>query len=820
MKNAFIAGVVFTAALLAGCSQTGSPADGGYGGDQVADAGGDAGFAHCGVVYFKEDNLQVVTNGAVKLLVDTARGTFSIEAPEGAVIKGVESRVVLKDGDSETPFGTSTAGKKGFLVESFDDALGCGLRAVLTNTPKIAGPTITARIELRDKQTFVTASAGAAWPAGAPQSTLVLRFSPIVADPSTNGSLKVGADPLAHRILDNGFDLYFDYTARVYMAGSIQSMLFGPGSASNYNMAVFDPETQKSIVAGFLSMVTAMGMVAIDPGANAAEKKTFSRFDGFGYYFDGKPPNKAETGDILQSEIFYLDLAPKTVFDGLELYADRYAFRIGKVLTTDVPTGWNSWGARGGYGSDINREMMLENLADCVTDFLPWEMKYFMIDSGWPKQIGDWDPDPARFPPENDGMKSLADEIVKNKMIPGLWIQPFSVHKQSELAKAHPEWLVKPGGIGTAMVPKEYLLLDLTNPDALEWLRATFEKIHGWGYRWFKVDFTYYAMFMTDMHDPSKTQFEAYRNAISIIREAIGPDSFLVGIAGNGAWMDFADGQRITLDNQPVWGDPPEEQGTKVTYQSIVRKYYMSNRIWINHLDLIFFKQDYGLTFKESRVLASVMALAGGIFKLGDNYILNHEHPEWEDVTHKMLPVYPHSGRPLDLFFREYPEIWDLEVSRDNRSFHVVGLLNWGLNRNIESSEWEPEQARTFDVDLSKMGFGSEPVLAVESWSGAHWWINGGTLSRTIGPRDSEVIVLRGNPSEPAVVHTSRHLLGTAVEVHNEKWDGKALTLSAIIDSVAANRIKVLVAPSMYAVIDVTATGSTGLEYSTIDGVV
>jgi hypothetical protein len=820
-----------------GCSGGGEGKDGGIPPDGGADSCFDDGGTGCpvaehnGVRAFGTDGGFSIRGGALEVKIDLSRGFLDIES-SGAHLTRAESRVLwIKNGTAQST-GSSSQGEKTVQFEPLDDPLGSGLRAVMKPVLE-KSPSIMTFIEIRKDSTFVTASATAAWPGDDGKGVIVTQFSPLVADTGTKGALFIGDDPAKHVILDNGFDLYFDFTARVFRMGGNNSIMFGPGAASNYNMTVYDPESGRSVTGGFLTMKYGPGILAVDYDQSKSQqesgRKGLTRFDGFGHYMDGKPPIAGGGSYSLDSETFYLDLAPPTVFDGMEGYAFRYAQRIGKVVRTDVPTGWNSWGGgsgSGGYGTAIDYDLMIGNLEACASDFFPWGMKYFMMDDGWMKTEGDWEPNPARFPSVGgkDGVLRLADEVRARGMIPGIWISPFTVKRNSALASAHPGWLVEPEGIGKSMVPSDSKILDLSNPEALDWLEALFARMHDyWGFKWFKVDFTYYAMFMNidEMHDPSQTQWEAYRNAIARIRKAVGPDSFLVGIAANGAWMDFADGQRISLDNEPMWGDPPQDQGTKVTYTAFVRKYYLNNRVWLNHQDLLFFRADYGLTLAESRTLASAMIMGGGIFKLGDPYVAHHQHPEWREVVHRMLPVYAASGRPLDLFKREYPEVWELKAQRGDRQWRVVSLYNWGINRDIGATAWEPEATRDFTINLAEHGFAAgSQVLAVESWSGTHQWLIGGVLKHTLKPRTDAVFILRQRPQVPAVVHTSRHLLGTAVEVHDEMWVEAERKLYFKVDTVPGSQITIMVADGGLSPDTVSIAKVSGLVMNADDGVV
>ncbi|MDR1745933.1 MAG: alpha-galactosidase [Tannerella sp.] len=78
----------------------------------------------------------------------------------------------------------------------------------------------------------------------------------------------------------------------------------------------------------------------------------------------------------------------------------------------------------------------------------------------WCDIVGSWTPDTARFP---RGLKPLADEAHRLGAGFLLWFEPERVSRFSWLANHHPEWLLRTKKRNSA-------LLDLGNPDALQWL--------------------------------------------------------------------------------------------------------------------------------------------------------------------------------------------------------------------------------------------------------------------------------------------------------------------------------------------------------------
>jgi len=94
---------------------------------------------------------------------------------------------------------------------------------------------------------------------------------------------------------------------------------------------------------------------------------------------------------------------------------------------------YNSWEP---WHGDIN-ENLLKEAVDAVagTGF-----EIFAIDEGWEDALGDWNPDPKKFP---NGVKPLCDYIISKGMKPGLWFSIATIFADSKIALQHPEWAIK-----------------------------------------------------------------------------------------------------------------------------------------------------------------------------------------------------------------------------------------------------------------------------------------------------------------------------------------------------------------------------------------
>ncbi len=94
---------------------------------------------------------------------------------------------------------------------------------------------------------------------------------------------------------------------------------------------------------------------------------------------------------------------------------------------------YNTWQP---FFDNINEQQIkacADSLANTGTDL-------FIIDAGWYKRAGDFEPDPKKFP---NGLKPVTEYIRSKGMKVGLWFAIASVHNKSEIALQHPEWLVR-----------------------------------------------------------------------------------------------------------------------------------------------------------------------------------------------------------------------------------------------------------------------------------------------------------------------------------------------------------------------------------------
>jgi alpha-galactosidase len=106
----------------------------------------------------------------------------------------------------------------------------------------------------------------------------------------------------------------------------------------------------------------------------------------------------------------------------------------------------------------------------------------FVLDDGWfgkrdddTSSLGDWQIDTRKFP---DGLKPLIDHVEKLGMKFGIWFEPEMVNPNSDLARAHPDWIIAPQG-HEPLTSRNQLVLDFSNPAVSEHLFNQMDAVLG-----------------------------------------------------------------------------------------------------------------------------------------------------------------------------------------------------------------------------------------------------------------------------------------------------------------------------------------------------
>ena len=470
---------------------------------------------------------------------------------------------------------------------------------------------------------------------------------------------------------------------------------------------------------------------------------------------------------------------------GLEAYGAAIAKANDIVLDKPIPSGYCTWYSKP-YGGACNRRRLIELTDFCQTTLHPYGFQLVQIDDMW--QAGRKRPKEFTGPrlgflehnrrgPYRKGMEEVAPYIQNTGMTAGLWFIPFAADPENEPAASHPEWFVKTAAGDPYFVFWAGWSLDMTHPGAVDYVTQVVHRItKEWDFGYIKIDGLWSGMATTCLYptpdyreddlggavfnNSKKTNIEAYRDGLAVVRQAAGDDVFILGcnIAQNmrtlGASIGLVDGMRVGRDIAADWDNilPCAEMGARL--------YFLHNRVWYNDPDCLMLREP--LTLDQARAWASWIAVSGQMNLVSE--WLPGLPEERLDLVKRSMPNHSMNARPLDLFEQAIPRVW-LLTDKENSDRHTVAFFNW-----------DKDAPAKVILSLDKIGNGS--FSGFEYWGNAVLAPTTGSLEVTVAPSACQVFSLRPTRAVPCVIGTSRHITQGMIDLSSEQWDPASRTLS------------------------------------------
>ncbi len=152
--------------------------------------------------------------------------------------------------------------------------------------------------------------------------------------------------------------------------------------------------------------------------------------------------------------------------DGISARFHRYLRSRPSHPASPRPAVLNTWEAVY-FDHDLDRLTELADLAAAVG------IERFVLDDGWfggrrddTSSLGDWQVSTAVWP---NGLGPLVTHVTALGMQFGLWVEPEMVNPDSDIYRAHPDWVLGPAG---ELPPpaRQQQVLDLANPAVARYL--------------------------------------------------------------------------------------------------------------------------------------------------------------------------------------------------------------------------------------------------------------------------------------------------------------------------------------------------------------
>ena len=370
---------------------------------------------------------------------------------------------------------------------------------------------------------------------------------------------------------------------------------------------------------------------------------------------------------------------------------------IGKLKPADFK-GWATWDY---YGFNFSTDDLLRNMEE-IKKIYP-AANLFQIDAGWSTARGD---NMIVRPDLPGGMKAIAEKSKAAGMTAGIWIDGFRADTKSEIFKKHPEYFLRDQDDKIIVETKKktdeewnHVFFDYSHPGTRAYMAECIRVIReDWGFTYFKIDFMRYGLNkQIKMQNPKVTQVKAYDSTITdlermrlglkTMREAVGPDNYLLGCSAVFApCIGFVDGMRTAGDINPNFDAFAER------VLGNAGNFYLS-KVFNTDSDYLVFraaadeddavskegKKSGGiLTVNEAKMWADFCSLYGSCRLNSDNLL--SLRPERIALVKEVFN-YPAMDEtvPLDLWQHATKKAdgFELILARKDKKIYL-GVFNWG----------------------------------------------------------------------------------------------------------------------------------------------
>ena len=519
---------------------------------------------------------------------------------------------------------------------------------------------------------------------------------------------------------------------------------------SDMESALWDATTGTGVLVGFLRQRYGRNFIRVIPDGGATEIKRIEAVQQFGIEIG---PGSEQPLDPL---VLSFGNDPYAL---LESYATTVAKYQGLEFNGPPIVGMDTWY---GYRTAINEQLILDNaklIADLFGGYPQKMLIMMLLDNGWQQAAnwGYWEPDKKRFP---HGMKWLAEQLQKYGMSLGLWYTPFCITGNADnyrellpLAALNPEG--NPRGIKACawgQLPGQphcmpVIYLDGGQPLVQRTWHDTLEQMKGWGTTYWKLDFF---VLETSAGNRSKLgEGKLYAETYKTFRSAVGTGMLNPCSCDTNLQIGYCKSIRIATDIGNAGNWTGSMDSFRHSMGTIAALWYKHRKFWINDPDSVQIAK--GCSLEEARVRATVGVMSGGNFMLSED--LRRVDGERLEIVRRLLPVYPHAARPLDLFQNPfpdgYPAIWFLSVPTGFGRRTVLAVFNL-----------TPER-RKYEITAKMLAIeDGREFLALEWWQ--YRWLGRFKDKFEIEVPTGDVAVIHAHPVEdvPAILSISHHYTG------------------------------------------------------------
>ncbi len=599
---------------------------------------------------------------------------------------------------------------------NFEDALGHGKKIIVTSSGLPNVPDLAYTLEMYEGRAFGAIEAEVRNHTGKRLAIQSIRSVEAVG----NKIIDLSGPQSADRILSDSFSEDWP-PLQIYDLGKApQGMHRAVGSQLIYNR-----ESKQSLFLGALTSSRFLTIIHLQTQSSSSDAPAIASYtvdstgtteiqatDPESGLREGPAENLIELnvplapGESIASERVMF-AAGSNYYSQLENYGAAIRNLHHARVSSDNLLGWWSWTA---FYTKITQGTALTNAQWLAEHLKPLGYDYFHFDLGYGYSRGEYaTPNASQFP---RGMWDLTRRISRLGLNIGVWTAPFEVGERAWIYEHHKDWLVHnahgdPISIADAEEVKgeRLFVLDVTNPDAQEYLRQTYRTLtREWGARYIKLDFMDNTAIEGYYHRPNTSALEAQRIGLEIIRKIVGDDVLL---DKDGSPMlnpvGLVDEGRISQDTGHTF------QRSKEAAPGIAARYYMHRNFFVTDPDAFTVSRqlleertiEAPVTLNEAEVSIALAAVSGGMFEIGDDLPTLGSDPERVALVKNpdllAMAKLSQAAVPLDLMtYDDKDEQPSVFLLRQDQRQSILAVFNWT----------EQPSSRTFSLSDLKIPAG------------------------------------------------------------------------------------------------------------------
>ena len=277
---------------------------------------------------------------------------------------------------------------------------------------------------------------------------------------------------------------------------------------------------------------------------------------------------------------------------------------------------YNSWEATGFAVSEDGQGRLAELAAQIGVEC-------FVVDDGWfagrnndRAGLGDWTPDPVKFP---RGLTPLIGRVQALGMRFGLWVEPEMVNPDSDLYRAHPDWVYHFANRARTQ-RRNQLVLNLARPDVADWVFRTLDGLlsaNDIGFVKWDMNRPFAEPGWPEQagRNPERIWTEHVRNLYAILDglRAAHPGTDFESCSGGGGRVDLGILGRVqqvwTSDNTDAWDRVAIQEGFTQVYPAQVMA------AWVTDSPNFLTGRRLPLSFRFHVAMAGALGIGGDLLR-------------------------------------------------------------------------------------------------------------------------------------------------------------------------------------------------------------